>query len=206
MHTGEMPRQQGTADLLAYWTQIRGKRPAPNRSDIDPSQIHHVLCDSFMVEIDPLRQYPMRLSGARLDAFGLKKLKGGGFLDLWAPQDRRSLAAALLTVVDCAIPFAGVVEAKAKDFASVEMELLLLPLRCGANSPPRILGALTPDYQPGWVGQVAAEPLELRSLRMLARDSAPIDHYRQATVTRSNAPPPRATRPTFVVHEGGRRQ
>ena len=92
MHTGEMPRQQGTADLLAYWTRIRGKRSAPNRSDIDPSQIHHVLCDSFMVEIDPLRQYPMRLSGARLDAVGLKKAEGrflSGPVGVARPAKRR---------------------------------------------------------------------------------------------------------------------
>lgn len=206
MHLGEMPRQQGTADLLAYWTRIRGKRLAPNRSDIDPAQIGHVLCDSFMVEIDSARQYPMRLSGARLDAFRLQRLKGGSFLDLWAPHDRRSLAATLLSVVDCSIPFAGVVQAKAKDFTPVEMELLLLPLRTGANSPPRVLGALTPDYQPGWVGQVAAEPLELIALRMLTRDAGPMDQFHESTIARANPPSPRPMRPTFVVHEGGRRE
>lgn len=205
MYKHELPRQQGTADLLAYWNRIRGKRPAPSRSDIDPAQISEVLCDSFMVEIDSLRQYPMRLSGARLDAFRLKKLKGCSFLDLWATEDRRSLMAALLSVVDGAIPFAGVVRATARDFTPVEMELLLLPLRSGANSPQRVLGALTPAYQPGWVGQIAAEPLELIALRMLGPESRPIDHYRDTTVTRVDAPPSRPTRPTFVVHEGGRR-
>ena len=204
MHSGEMPRQQGTAELLAYWNRIRGKRAAPGRSDIDPAEIRHVLCDSFMVEIDSARHFPMRLSGARLDAFRMQRQKDVSFLALWSPQDRRSVAAALLSLMDCATPISGVVRAQARGFAAIEMELLLLPLRSGAKSSPRILGALTPDYQPGWVGQVAVEPLELLSLRMLAPDAGPVDHYRENEALRAERPRPRPVRPTLVVHEGGR--
>lgn len=204
MHSGEMPRQQGTAELLDYWNRIRGKRAAPGRSDIDPAEIRHVLCDSFMVEIDSARQFPMRLSGARLDAFCMQRQKNLSFLTLWSSQDRRSIAAALLSLMDCATPMSGVVRAQARGFAPIEMELLLLPLRSGTKCAPRILGALTPDYQPGWVGQVAVEPLELLSLRMLAPQAAPIDHYRKNEMSRADRPSARPTRPTLVVHEGGR--
>lgn len=65
MHSGEVPRQQGTAELLACWRRIRGKRAAPNRSDVDPARIRQVLCDSVMIEADSARHFPMRLAGAR---------------------------------------------------------------------------------------------------------------------------------------------
>jgi len=204
MHSGEMPRQQGTAELLAYWRRIRGKRAAPNRSDVDPAQIRQVLCDSFMIEADSARHFPMRLAGARLDAFCMQRQKDASFLALWSPQDRRSVAAALLSLMDCATPISGVVRAQARGFSPIEMELLLLPLRSGPKSAPRILGALIPDYQPGWVGQVAIEPLELLSLRMLESQAGLVDQYRDNQVVRADRPPPRSTRPTLVVLEGGR--
>jgi hypothetical protein len=82
------------------------------------------------------------------------------------------------------------------------MELLLLPLRRTNASPARIFGVLTPNYQPGWFGQVRAEPLDLLSMRVLAAEPFRVDVYKESGVQRV-APPP-ASRPTFVVHQGGK--
>jgi len=53
-------------DLFAYWNERRGARPAPERADIEPAAIRHVLGDTFVLEIDRATQHPFRLAGTRL--------------------------------------------------------------------------------------------------------------------------------------------
>ena len=66
---------------------MRGARSAPERSEIDPAAIRGVLADTFILEVDISRRYPVRIAGTRTNALFLRELKGGGFLDLWqGPQ------------------------------------------------------------------------------------------------------------------------
>ena len=201
MRAEETIRQTITADLYAYWNHIRGAHAAPTRADINPGDIPHILADAFMIDLDPAGYFPLRLCGARLDALWLKRQKGASFLDFWMPDARRNIAAALLTVVDAAAPFAGTAKARAPGYPDIDMELLLLPVRKSNASPARIFGVLTPDYQPAWFGQVRAEPLELLSMRVLAPEPFRVDLYKEAGFQRVTTPPPR---PNFVVHQGGK--
>ena len=202
MRAEETIQQTITADLYAYWRQIKGAHVAPTRADINPADIPHILADAFMIDLDPVEEFPLRLCGARLDALWLKRQKGNSFLDFWRPDVRRNIAATLLTVVDAMTPFAGAAKAQAPGYPDIEMELLLLPLRRTNASPARIFGALAPNYQPGWFGQVRAEPLDLLSMRVLAAEPFRVDVYKESGLQRV-APPP-ASRPTFVVHQGGK--
>lgn len=202
MRAEETIHQTITADLFAYWSHIRGAHAAPARADINPGDIPHILADAFMIDLDPVEEFPLRLCGARLDALWLKRQKGNSFLDFWRPDVRRNIAATLLTVVDAMTPFAGAAKAQAPGYPDIEMELLLLPLRRTNASPARIFGVLTPNYQPGWFGQVRAEPLDLLSMRVLAVEPFRVDVYKESGLQRV-APPP-ASRPTFVVHQGGK--
>jgi len=97
-------RHSVSKDLYAYWNWLRGARAAPDRSDIDPAAIRHVLADSFIVEVEPACVFPIRLRGTRMNALWLSDQKGKSFLDLWRAEDRRNVAAALLTVVDGTTP------------------------------------------------------------------------------------------------------
>jgi hypothetical protein len=202
MRAEETIQQTITADLYAYWRQIKGAHGAPTRADINPGDIPHILADAFMIDLDPVEEFPLRLCGARLDALWLKRQKCNSFLDFWRPDVRRNIAATLLTVVDAMTPFAGAAKAQAPGYPDIDMELLLLPLRRTNASPARIFGVLTPNYQPGWFGQVRAEPLDLLSMRVLAAEPFRVDVYKESGVQRV-APPP-ASRPTFVVHQGGK--
>jgi hypothetical protein len=201
MRAEETNRQSITADLYAYWNRIRGAHAAPTRADIDPGEISHVLADAFMIDLDPARDFPLRLCGARLDALWLKSLKGSAFLDFWRADARRAVAAALLTVTDAAAPFAGTAKAQAPGYCDIDIELLLLPVRKTASAPARIFGVLTPAYQPSWFGQVRAEPLELTSLQILAPQPFRLDLYREAGFRRLTPP---TSPPRFVVHQGGK--
>ena len=203
MRAEETIHQTITADLYAYWRQIRGAHAAPARADINPGDIPHILADAFMIDLEPGEGFPLRLCGARLDALWLKRQKGGSFLDFWRTDVQRNIAATLLTVADAMTPFAGAAKAQAPGYPDIEMELLLLPLRKTNASPARIFGALTPNYQPGWFGQVRAEPLDLLSMRVLAQQTLSVDLYRETGFQRVT-PPPAPSRPTFVVHQGGK--
>jgi hypothetical protein len=39
-------------NLYAYWQERRGSRPAPERADIAPGPIRHLLSDVFILALD----------------------------------------------------------------------------------------------------------------------------------------------------------
>ncbi|MGA8170754.1 MAG: PAS domain-containing protein [Methylocystis sp.] len=206
-------RHSVSRDLYTYWNRLRGARSAPDRSDIDPAAIRHVLADSFIVEIEPSCRFPIRLCGTRLNALWLSDQKGNSFLDLWRSEDRRSVAAALLTVIDGATPIVAGALAHApgvdqhqfdKAIADVDrdlnFELLLLPLRHFGKTHSRLLGSLSSSNQTPWLGHTVASKLYLKSLRIIRAQepqAAP-----SPTVYSSRGAGKRP--PLLVVHEGGK--
>lgn len=193
-------QQPLTAELYAYWKRIRGEHAAPARTDIQPGDIPHILADVFMIDLDPTREFPLLLCGARLEALWLKRQKGSAFLDFWRTEAQRNIAASLLTVIDATMPFVGAARACAPGHPDIEMELLLLPLRKTGAAPARVLGALTPNYQPAWFGQVRAEPLALISIDILAAKTFRSDFSQDSGLQQVT---PKRSPPTLVVHEGG---
>jgi hypothetical protein len=160
-------RQQISKDLFAYWSRLKGARAAPDRADIDPAAIRHILADTFIIEVDTAEMFPLRLAGSRVNALSMRDSKGASFVEMWRESDRRAITSALLTVVDGVTPvIAGVRTTPAGD-VTLELELLLLPLRHFGKTHSRVLGALAPVYQPPWLGQLRAGPLELISMRVI---------------------------------------
>ena len=196
-------RHAVTKDLFAYWNRLRGARAAPDRADIDPAAIRHVLADTFIVEIDAHCAFPIRLCGTRLNALWLSDQKGRSFLELWREEDQRNVAAALLTVIDGVTPVVAGVRAQPVSEPSLDLELLLLPLRHFGKTHSRLLGSLSAGYQARWLGLVPAQPLELHSLRVIGA-------VEQQLTLAATTPPPAARRretpdvPRLVVYEGGK--
>ncbi len=212
---GPMMRHSVSRELYAYWNRLRGARAAPDRSDIDPDAIRHVLADSFIVEVESACVFPIRLSGTRLNALWLSEQKGRSFLDLWRAEDRRNVAAALLTVVDGATPIVAGALARSPNVdddrngaivaefdRDLNFELLLLPLRHYGKTHSRLLGSLSSANQTSWFGRAVASPLFLKSLRIIrAQDPAPAPRpsLEGAYWRRTARPTPR-----LIVHEGGK--
>lgn len=191
-------RHRVSKDLFAYWRELKGARSAPDRSDIDPGKIRHILADTFIIEVDDDRTFPLRLSGTRVNALWLREQKGDSFLDLWSADDRQSVSATLATVIDGVAPVVAGVKTRAENNERLELELLLLPLRYFGKTHSRVLGALSPVYQPDWLGYVSAGPLELISMRVIGAPSVSsgVPFRRSARV--GDARP----RPRLVVCEG----
>lgn len=160
-------RHETTRELFRYWNEIRKERASPDRDEIDPSAIRHILADTFLIEAKPDGSFPIRLSGTRLDALWLADQKNRCFLDLWA-EDRHSVAAALWTVMDGANPVVLGAQAAPAGRPGVATEGLLLPLRYHGRTHSLVLGALSLAEPPTWIGLVPIDHLQLISLRVVS--------------------------------------
>jgi hypothetical protein len=169
-------RHSISKDLYDYWNGLRGARAAPDRNDVDPSAIRHLLADSFILEIDSECRFPIRLCGTRMNALWGSEQKGVSFLDNWRRDEQRDVAAAILTVVDGATPIIGGAKARphatsgwggGAGSAEIDYELLLLPLRHFGKTHSRVIGSLAASNHPDWFGKAGAGPLSLTSLRMI---------------------------------------
>ena len=195
-------------ELHAYWNLLRGARSAPERSEIDPSAIRGVLADTFILEADKSKRYPIRVSGTRTNCLFGRELKGAAFIDLWQAADQREVTTMLASVADEATAIVAGVSAGPAGARPLQLELLLLPLRHHGDTHARVLGAVSPASLPTWIGLFAAGPMSLLSLRTLrradypasARDESgrraafgrtvPIDRRGHLVVLRGAGPPP----------------
>ena len=86
--------------VYEYWERKRGKRPAPERTDIDPTEIRHALSDTFMLAADFVDHLRFRLAGTRVCALFTREIKGEAFADLWSEASRRAVEKLLAIVTD----------------------------------------------------------------------------------------------------------
>ena len=156
-----------TQCLYAYWSQLRGARSAPERDDIEPGAIRGVLADTFILEFDARRAFPMRIVGTRTNALFLRELRGAPFLGLWRDEDEQEMGAILASVADEAQPFLIGAAAAPLGFPQVDVEVLLLPLRRRGDTHARALGCCAPRGVPRWLGLAGVGALTLLTLRAL---------------------------------------
>jgi hypothetical protein len=193
-------KQPVTRELFDYWNRLRGERAAPDRAEIDPAAIRNVLADTFMLEIDAERQFPIRLSGSRMNALFCCEKKGHSFLEMWPAAESRKIAAALLTVIDTACPIIAEAEAAPAGYGAQGLEILFLPLRHGGESKARILGSLSLMRRPPWIGLLPTSKLTLKSLQKLDGSAIVFTTGTSLGAPSSNAPsmdPVRAAQPVL---------
>lgn len=168
--------------LHAYWDRLRGERAAPERSEIEPGEIRGLLADSMILEVDaPVRAARVRLAGTRICALYGRELKGSAFADLWgagegAAPGREPRDMTAWELVDTVAGDTSGVVSGLTGFTergeTVELELLLLPLRHCGKTQARMLGALSPAVIPSWLGHRPIVTLETKSQRVLGRAAA----------------------------------
>jgi hypothetical protein len=159
-------KHQATNELFRYWNELRGERTAPERNEIDPGAIRHVLADTFMLDIDAEQRFPFRLAGTRVNALFDAEQKGRSFLDLWTQDERRNLAGVLMTVADDACPVVAGAVAAPHGHDECPFEVLLLPMRHHGKTHSRILGIIKTVRTPSWLGMLPIGALNLRSLEV----------------------------------------
>ena len=144
-------KNDATIELFMYWNRLRGARPAPSRTEIEPADIRQTLADTFILERDARGESAFRLAGTRVCAIYGRELKNYSFASLFGPHDltlvRKLVNSAFDEKIVCVIGFEG----RSREGRSNLFEAILLPLDGGKDSA-RLFGAIIPDEKPFWLG------------------------------------------------------
>jgi len=192
-------KHQSTRVVFDYWNKKRGTRVAPERADIDPTEIRHALSDTFMLAADFVDQLRFRLAGTRVCALFGREIKGEVFASLWSEASREAIEDVLAIVTHEANGAVAGLTARAEDGAEADLELLLLPLAHGGYARIRALGVLTPTVTPYWIGAKPVVELELGMLRHIGTDTDMSIAPRLVQAAADSR-----VRHGFVVYSGGR--
>jgi hypothetical protein len=192
-------------ELFDYWNARRGRRPAPERGDIEPGAIRRVLADTFILSFDPRMGHPFRLAGTRVCALFGRELKGEAFLDLWPTQSRKEMRDLLAIVAYESVGLVASVSGASTAGAALSLEFLALPLNHHGQSDARLIGALAPSEPPAWLGTSAVVDLKLGTHRYLGPAVAAHPLPRDVTPALAPVMPDGTLRHGFVVYEGGQR-
>ena len=166
-------------ELFNYWNERRGERLAPERADIEPAAIRHVLGDTFVTEMSGSENHLFRIAGTRLCALFGRELKAESFLKLWSRTAQTAIRELLAVVMDEKVGVVASATGTTADdiLAPINLELLLLPLAFRSRNEARVMGALAPMAAPYWLGAKAIGPLTLGAFRHIgaaADASAPL--------------------------------
>ena len=131
-------------EFFAYWDEARGAAAAPDRSNLGPDRVRHLLGDIFVLSYDPAAGYPFRVAGTRVCALLGRDVKGEGFSSLFTDDSRRDIADILGVVAEETIATVAGITAVAADGTQIPLELLLLPFNPRTNSPLSMTGLLAP--------------------------------------------------------------
>lgn len=162
-----------TRSLYDYWTRLRGRRTAPDRYEVEPGDIRHILGDTFILEAADRQNYTFRLAGTRLCAAYCRELKGRNLLDLWSAKDREAVACLLAAIVEDGAAAVIGITCQNERGQSVPVELMLLPLRHDGPHHTRILGCFAPLEQPYWIGLHPVIRQPVQSMRLIWPDEMP---------------------------------
>lgn len=166
-------RNGGSRKLFDYWNTLRGSRPAPERSEIEPSDIRSILGDTFILEVSmQYRTVAFRLAGTRLCAAHGRELKGLGFLALWSEDDNYEIAKSIARVYRDMTPILLSYTAQSATGRTLEYEAVILPLAPAADGNARVLGIATPRTAPYWLGTDAIVCNQLRNSRTIEAAAA----------------------------------
>jgi hypothetical protein len=163
-------KHAASRQLYAYWDERRGKRSAPERAEIEPGAIRHVLSDAFILALDSGASHPFRLAGTRVCALFGHELKGESFIGLWAAASQPILCDLLAILDQERVGTVAGVTARSNDGDPIELELLLLPLAANRPSLARTIGVLAPVKIPAWLGVSPIGALTLGSRRHIGAE------------------------------------
>jgi hypothetical protein len=158
-------KHAASRELYAYWEKQRGRRAAPERTEIEPGAIRGVLSDAFILSLEAAHGYPIRLAGTRVCALFDRELKGEPFLRLWAVDSRAIIAGLLAIVADERVGTVAGATGRNHAGDAIDLELLLLPLDAPRPSFSRAIGVLAPLQIPPWIGTSPFAPLTLGTRR-----------------------------------------
>jgi hypothetical protein len=192
-------KHASTREVFDYWNERRGKRSAPERGDIEPGAIRHVLGDTFILAHDERGGPHFRLGGTRVCALFCRELKGRPFIDLWAEAERDTMQDHIEVLVHETAGLSAGISGRNADGVAIDLELLLLPLVHPDRSQARLLGVLAPLTVPYWLGASPLASLRIGAWRYLGSAVEVVEAPRLVP-----APEGARSRHGLVIYDGGR--
>lgn len=153
--------------LHAYWDRLRKGRAAPDRAEIDPADIGRLLGDVFLLENSENPRHMVRLAGTRLCALIGHEMRGRGFAAFFASDERATVTGLLEAVADGQLPAVASLGGETDDNRTIDLEMILLPLRHRGRTHERMLGAAVPLDVPYWIGTTPLARLRIKTIRLL---------------------------------------
>jgi hypothetical protein len=185
-------------ELFDYWNERRGARLAPERAEIEPSAIRHILGDTFVIQANGIDNHLFRIAGTRLCALFGRELKAESFLKLWQRSAQTAIRELIAVVMEEKVGIVASATGATSDdtLAPVQLELMLLPLAYQSRGEARVLGAMVPMSAPYWLGARAVGPLTLGMFRHIgAAVDVAVPQFKAAAGRLKHG---------LTVHEGGR--
>ena len=183
-------KHASTRSLFAYWDALREERAAPDRADVQPGGMRHVLSDAFILSIEGRATF--RLAGSRMCTLFGRDLAGHDFPLLWRGREMAEADHLLQLVTrETSGLVLGILGVNVNG-SELPMEMLLLPLRHQGRTDRRVLGALSPATIPSWAGLVPLTELRMRPVRII-----------EANIRADIAAAVLTKRNPLVLHEGG---
>ena len=175
-------QKQSTRTLYDYWNVLRGSRSAPDRRDIDPTQIRDALGSTFILELNEDREFDFRLAGSHICSVYARELKGRSFSRLWHERDRDAMETLIRAVTEdhavALVTFQGSTAVSGR----AAIETVLLPIRHNGSTQTRLLGAMTSLEQPYWFGVHPVIEQRITGLRLIWPDDNPLSDMERDVV------------------------
>lgn len=199
-------QHQTSNQLFTYWNNVRNGRFAPNRFEIEPSQIADILPDVFILECPDNVTFRFRLAGTRICAAMGHEMRGVNLLDYWTPSEREAVQNLLHNVAQDGA--GAVIEFQCHNAKKevVKFELLVLPLVHSGETVTRMVGSMCAFERPYWLGETQLSQPALSSFNLVWPDLGPNLPGKEMTPPPVlNAAPQMAqdVRRRFRVVEGG---
>lgn len=168
-------QKTSTKTLYDYWNKLRGSRSAPDRRDIDPTQIREALANTFILELNDRSEFDFRLAGSHICAAYARELKGRSFSRLWHQRDRDAMDTLIRAVTEDHAVALVTFQATNAVHARMSVEAILLPIRHNGVTSSRLLGAMTAIEQPYWFGVQPVMEQRITGLRLIWPDDLSIE-------------------------------
>lgn len=137
-------KHSASREFFAYWDGKRAGEAAPERSDLEPQDVRHLLGDIFVLSYDRAAGFPFRVAGTRLCALLGGDAKGKSFADLFTAASRSEFEDVVGIVAEETLATVAGITAQGADGSAIHLELLLLPFSSRSHAPLSLTGLIVP--------------------------------------------------------------
>lgn len=137
-------KHPASREYFAYWDRKRAGAAAPERSDLAPEHVRHLLGDIFMLSYEADAGFPFRVAGTRVCALLGFDAKASSFTALFKDESRREIEDVIGIVAEETLATIAGIAAETAEGSIVPLELLLLPFSARSHAPVSLTGLLVP--------------------------------------------------------------